>query len=74
MSRFFSLLRKHALLSILAIALIGLVLRLTQCACLAVQPFNPCVTSFIGYLKKAGATTEDIELIAHKNAERLFKL
>ena len=40
----------------------------------AEQPFDPCVASFIGYLKKAGATAEDIELIAHKNAEKLFRL
>ncbi|MBR4673937.1 MAG: glycosyltransferase family 39 protein [Victivallales bacterium] len=38
MSRFFSLLRRHALLSIFILSLIGLMLRLTMCACLANHP------------------------------------
>ena len=38
MSRFFTILRKHALLSILALAIIGLALRLTMCACLSDHP------------------------------------
>ena len=37
-------------------------------------PYVPCVATFIDYLKKAGATDEVIELVAHKNAEKLFKL
>ena len=38
MSRFFSLLRRHALLTIFILSLIGLMLRLTMCACLANHP------------------------------------
>ena len=37
-------------------------------------PYEPSVATFIDYLKKAGADAETIECIAHKNAEKLFKI
>ena len=38
------------------------------------NPFAPEVASFAGFLRDAGATEEDIERIAHRNAEELFGL
>jgi len=36
------------------------------------NPFPPEVASFVGFLREAGASEEDIERIAHRNAEELF--
>jgi len=38
------------------------------------NPFPPEVSSFVGFLKKAGATETDIERIGYENARELYRL
>jgi len=38
------------------------------------NPFPPGIESFAGFLRKAGASKDDIEKIGYRNAQELFKL